>query len=224
MRNEYQIQKNTTCKGQIFTIKNTLSLSEEISSIYTLGCLTDLGYNVGLTKTVFLSSNRKKISICVTHTHTPLPPGPVLETLYTLSNFISIQTRKTPPVLRQENWGKHWAANRAQAGLTGSFYSKFHVFVLSLSPKSLRNLVSTIFTSFCFQSPLDIKEIKPVNPKGNHPWISLTDAQTKASVFWPPDGKSRLTGKDIDALWERLKAEGEERDRGWDGWMASPIQ
>ena len=143
-----------------------------------------------------------------------------------LSNFILIQTCKTSPILRQENWGKHWAANRAQAGLTGSFYSKFHVFVLSLSPKSLRNLVSTIFTSFCFQSPLDIKEIKPVNPKGNQPWIltGRTGAQTKASVFWPPDGKSRLMGKDIDALWERLKAEGEEGDRGSDGWMASPIQ
>ena len=98
-----KFRKKTTCKGQIFTIKNTPSLSEEISSIYTLGCLTDLGYNVGLTKTVFLSSNRKKISICVTHTHTPLPPGPVLETLYTLSNFNSVQTRKTSPVLRQEN-------------------------------------------------------------------------------------------------------------------------
>ena len=60
MRNEYQIQKKkTTCKGQIFAIKITASLSEEISYIYSLVCLTDLGYNVGLTKSVFLAQMGK---------------------------------------------------------------------------------------------------------------------------------------------------------------------
>ena len=45
------------------------------------------------------------------------------------------------------------------------------------------------------------KEIKPVNPKGNQPWtfIGKTDAEAEASIFWPPDTKSQLTGKDIDA-------------------------
>ena len=50
-------------------------------------------------------------------------------------------------------------------------------------------------------SPLDSKEIKPVNPKGNQPWIFIgrTDAEAEAPILWPPDVKSWLTGKDPDA-------------------------
>ena len=42
------------------------------------------------------------------------------------------------------------------------------------------------------------REIKPVNPKGNWPWILIgrTDAETEAPIIWPPDVKSQLTGKD----------------------------
>ena len=49
-------------------------------------------------------------------------------------------------------------------------------------------------------SPLDSKEIKPVNPKGNHPWIFTegTDAEAKAPVLWPPDADSLLILKDPD--------------------------
>ena len=48
---------------------------------------------------------------------------------------------------------------------------------------------------------LDRKEIKSVNPKGNQPriFIGRTDAEAKASILWPPDGKIRLFGKDPDA-------------------------
>ena len=51
------------------------------------------------------------------------------------------------------------------------------------------------------ESSLDSKEIKPVNPKGNQPWIfvGMTDAEAEAPMIWPPDVKSRLTGKDSDA-------------------------
>ena len=51
------------------------------------------------------------------------------------------------------------------------------------------------------ESPLDSKEIKPVNPKRNQTWIFIgrTDAQVEAPVLWPPDTKSRLFGKDPDA-------------------------
>ena len=47
------------------------------------------------------------------------------------------------------------------------------------------------------ESPLDSKEIKPVNPKGNQPWIVIgrTDAEVEASVLWPPDVKCQLIGK-----------------------------
>ena len=49
------------------------------------------------------------------------------------------------------------------------------------------------------ESSLDSKEIKPVNPKGNQPWIftGRTDAETP--ILWPPDVKSRLIGKGPDA-------------------------
>ena len=50
-------------------------------------------------------------------------------------------------------------------------------------------------------SSLDCKEIKPVSPKGNQPWIFIlkTDAKAKALILSPPDAKSWLTGKDPDA-------------------------
>ena len=49
--------------------------------------------------------------------------------------------------------------------------------------------------------PFFIKEIKPVNPKGNQVriFIGRTDAEAEAPVLWPPDVKSRLIGKDPDA-------------------------
>jgi len=66
------------------------------------------------------------------------------------------------------------------------------------------------------ESPLDCKEIKPVNPKGNQFWIFIgrTDAEAEASIPWPPDVKSQLIGKDPDAG----KIEGRRRggDREWD--------
>ena len=48
------------------------------------------------------------------------------------------------------------------------------------------------------ESPLDCKEIKPVNPKGNQPRILIgrTDAEDEAPILWPPDTKSHLIGKD----------------------------
>ena len=51
------------------------------------------------------------------------------------------------------------------------------------------------------ESPLESKEIKPVNPKGNQPliFVAKTDAEAEAPILWPPDVKSRLTGKDTDA-------------------------
>ena len=73
------------------------------------------------------------------------------------------------------------------------------------------------------ESPLDSKEVKPVNPKGNQSWtfIGGTDAEAEAPILWPPDVKSRLIGKYW--CWEGLGA-GEGDNRGWYGWMASWIQ
>ena len=75
------------------------------------------------------------------------------------------------------------------------------------------------------ESPLECKEIKPVNPKGNQPWkfIGRTDAKAEALILWPPDAKSWLTGKK-PWCWEILRAGRKGSDRGWDGWMASLTQ
>ena len=50
------------------------------------------------------------------------------------------------------------------------------------------------------ESPLDCKEIKTVNPKGNQARMSIgrTNAEAEAPILWPPDAKNRLIGKDSD--------------------------
>ena len=59
------------------------------------------------------------------------------------------------------------------------------------------------------ESPLDSKEIKPVNPKGNQPWIIIgrSDAEAEVPRLWPPDVKSELIEKDPDAGKEWGKEE-----------------
>ena len=64
------------------------------------------------------------------------------------------------------------------------------------------------------------KTIKPVNPKGNQPWIFMgrTDAETEALLLWPPDAKSRLFGKYPDPRkdwWQEEKGETEDEMVGW---------
>ena len=49
------------------------------------------------------------------------------------------------------------------------------------------------------KSPLDSKEIKPVNPKENQPSIFTGKTDAEATILWPTDAKSWLTGKDPDA-------------------------
>ena len=75
------------------------------------------------------------------------------------------------------------------------------------------------------ESPMDCKEIKPVNPNWKQPWIFIgrTYAEAEIPIISPPDAKTWLIGKDPDA-GKDLKARGEGDDRGWDSWMASPTQ
>ena len=48
------------------------------------------------------------------------------------------------------------------------------------------------------ESPLDNKEFKPVNPKGNQSWIFTGKMNADAPILGPPDVKSQFTGKDPD--------------------------
>ena len=74
------------------------------------------------------------------------------------------------------------------------------------------------------KSPLDCKEIKPVDPKGNQSWSSLEGLMLKLKLqyfgylMWRTDWleKTLMLGK--------TEGRGEGDDRGWDGWMASPTQ
>ena len=56
----------------------------------------------------------------------------------------------------------------------------------------------TVVLEKTLESPLDCKEIKPVNPKGNQSWIFIgrIDAKAEAPILWPPDAKIWLIGKD----------------------------
>ena len=73
------------------------------------------------------------------------------------------------------------------------------------------------------KSPLDCKEIKPVNPKGNQPWIFIgrTDAEAEAPILWSPEAKSQLIGKDPDAWkdWGQEKRATEDEMVRWHHWL-----
>ena len=80
-----------------------------------------------------------------------------------------------------------------------------------------------VFELWCWTrllSPLDCKEIKPVNPKGIQSWIFFgrTDAEAEASILWPPDGKSWLIGKDPDAGKDWRQEEKETTEDEMVGW------
>ena len=65
-----------------------------------------------------------------------------------------------------------------------------------MSAKEL--MLSKVVLGNTLESPSDCKEIKPVNPKGNQPWIFI-GAEAESPILWQPDAKSQLTGKESDA-------------------------
>ena len=76
-----------------------------------------------------------------------------------------------------------------------------------------------------FESPLDCKEIRLVNPKGNQPWILIgrTDAEIDTPILWPPDAKNWLIRKDPDAGKDgRQKEKGTTEDEmaEWHHWLS----
>ena len=82
----------------------------------------------------------------------------------------------------------------------------------------------TIVLEKTLESPLDCKEIKPVNPEGNQSWIFIagTDAEAEAPILWPPDQKTHSLEKSLklgktEGKWKR-------RRQRMNGWMASPTQ
>ena len=128
---------------------------------------------------------------------------------------------------RQCTKNQHHCANKG-------LYSKAMVFpIVMYKMWELGHKEGWASNNWCFQtvvlektleSPLDSKEIKPVNPKGNQPCVFIwgTDAETDA----PIPLMLQYCGHLIQRVWcwKRLKAGGEGDDRGQDGWMVSLTQ
>ena len=73
------------------------------------------------------------------------------------------------------------------------------------------------------ESPLDCKEIQPVHPRGNKPWIFIgrTDVEAETPILWPPDAKSWLIWKDPDAGkdWRQEEETMEDEMVRWHHWL-----
>ena len=122
---------------------------------------------------------------------------------------------------------RHYFVNK---GLSSQSYvfSSSHVLMWELEYKE-----SWAPNNWCFwtvvlektlESPLDSKEIQPVNPKGNQSWIFIgrTDVEAEAPTLWPPDAKSWLIIKDPDAGKDWRKGEEvmtENEMVGWHHWL-----
>ena len=82
----------------------------------------------------------------------------------------------------------------------------------------------TVVLEETVESPLDYKEIQPVQPKGNQSWVFFgkNDAKAETPVFWSPHAKSWLIGKDSDAGrdWgQEEKGMTEDEMAGWHHWL-----
>ena len=111
----------------------------------------------------------------------------------------------------------------------GHSFSNSHVWIWELD-----HWEGWVQKSWCFwtvvlektlENPLDSKEIKPVNNKGNQLWLFIrrTAAEAEAPIFWPPDVKSQLIGKISDAGKDwRQEEQGATEDEtvGWHHWLS----
>ena len=107
-------------------------------------------------------------------------------------------------------------------------FSSSHVWMWELyhkegwAPKN--RCFQTMVLEKTLESPMDNKEIKPANPKGNQSWLFTvkTDAEAEAPILWPPDAKSQLIGKDPDAGkdWGQEERRVTEDEVGWHHWLS----
>ena len=81
----------------------------------------------------------------------------------------------------------------------------------------------TVMLEKTVENPLNSEEIEPVNPKRHQPWIFIrrTDTEAEAPIFWPPDAKSQLIGKDPDSGkdWGHENGTTEDVMIGWCHWL-----
>ena len=118
---------------------------------------------------------------------------------------------------------RHYSNNKSPSSQSYGFSSS-HVWMWELDCKEnwvLKNWCYwTVMLEKTLESPMDWKEIKPVNAEGNQSWIfnGRTDAEAETPVLWPTDEKNWLLGKDPDAgkdwRWEE-KGTTEDEMAGW---------
>ena len=117
---------------------------------------------------------------------------------------------------------RHYFATKSPYSQRCGFTSS-HVWIWELDHKEGWELKNWCFRTMVLEDSwesLGQEEIKPVYPKGSQPWmfIGRTDAEAEAPILWPPDAKSRLTGKDPDAgkNWgQEEKGATEDKMVGW---------
>ena len=84
----------------------------------------------------------------------------------------------------------------------------------------------TVVLKKTLESPLDSKEIKPVNQKGNQPWIFIGSTDAEAPILWPPDVKSQFIEKGPDAGKDGAKEQvwaTEDETIGWHHWLSGHV-
>ena len=81
-------------------------------------------------------------------------------------------------------------------------------------------LLNCVVLEKTLESPLCCKEIQPVHPKGNQPWIFIgrTEVEAETPILWPPDSKSWLIWKDPDAWKDRRQEEKGTTEDEMFGW------
>ena len=117
---------------------------------------------------------------------------------------------------------RHYFANKDLSSQSYGFSSS-HVWMWELDYKETTELKNWCFWTVVLktlESPLDCKETQPVHPKGDQSWVFIgrTDAEAETLIFWPPDAKSWLFGKDTDAWkdWgQEEKGMTEDKMVGW---------
>ena len=105
-----------------------------------------------------------------------------------------------------KKWRHHFADKSPYSQSYG--FSSSHVWMWELDHKegwALKIWFQIVVLEKTLESPLDFKEIKPVNPKENQSWIITGRTDAEAPILWPPDVNSWLTGKDPDSGkdWEQ---------------------
>jgi len=99
---------------------------------------------------------------------------------------------------------RHYFVNKGPSSQCSGFSSS-HIWMWELDLKESQAPKNWCFWTMVLEktleSPLDCKEIKPVNPKRNQSWIftGRTDAEAETAILWPPDVKNWLIGKDPEA-------------------------